>query len=179
MSPSRRKAASPSRFWAPPCAIHPPQKLPEGVGMSTVQKDFSSLERMIVEAMRSAQCGFRFAASELVSSIQSYIVRSYEQPLTLDALAAKFFLNKTYMCSAFRNECGMTLISFITSVRMRMAAAALAETRASVQEIASGVGYADSAYFSRLFKKAYGLSPEAYRRETVHQRESVYRGEGR
>ncbi|MDO5378742.1 MAG: AraC family transcriptional regulator [Clostridia bacterium] len=120
---------------------------------------------MIAEAIQSAKCGFRFAASDLVSSLQSYIVRCYQQPLTLDALAAKFYLNKTYMCSAFRNECGMTLVSFITHVRMCMAAAALAGTRASVQEVASAVGYADSAYFSRLFKKAYGLSPEAYRKQ--------------
>lgn len=143
------------------------EELRAGIGMSTVQGDFSLFPQMLAEAMQSARCAFRYADSELVSSLQSHIALCYAQPLTLDALAAKFYLSKTYMCSAFRSECGMTLVSFITMVRMRMAALLLLESRMSVQEIAANVGYADSAYFSRIFKKAHGLSPEAYRRENL------------
>lgn len=141
------------------------------IGVSTAQRDFSPFPQMLAEAMQSARCAFRYAASDLVSSLQSHIALCYAQPLTLDALAAKFFLSKTYMCSAFRGECGMTLVSFITKVRMRMAALMLLESRMSVQEIASSVGYADSAYFSRTFKKAHGLSPEAYRKESLQSHE--------
>jgi len=135
------------------------------LGISIPKEDFSAFPAMLAEAIQSARGGFRFAPSEKIAAVQAYIAGHYAQPITLDDLAARFYLNKTYMCSAFRNECGMTPIAFITHLRMRMAAAKLLDSRATVQEIAADVGYADSAYFSRIFKKAYGLSPEAYRKE--------------
>lgn len=136
------------------------------LGVSIPREDFSDFPAMLTEAMQSARGGFRFAPSEKIAAVQAYIAGHYDQPLTLDDLAARFYLNKTYMCSAFRSECGMTPVSFITHLRMHMAAVKLLDSRATVQEVAADVGYADSAYFSRLFKKAHGLSPEAYRRES-------------
>ncbi len=140
-----------------------PCRLP--LGVSIPRADFSDFPAMLTEAKQSARGGFRFAPSEKIAAVQAYIAGHYDQSLTLDNLATRFHLNKTYMCSAFRSECGMTPVSFITHLRMRMAAALLLDSRATVQEVAADVGYADSAYFSRLFKKAHGLSPEAYRRE--------------
>lgn len=135
------------------------------LGISIPREDFSAFPAMLVEAVQSAKGDFRFAPSGKIASVQAYIASHYDQPITLDDLAARFYLNKTYMCSTFRSECGMTPISFITHLRMRMAAVMLLDSRATVQEVAANVGYADSAYFSRIFKKAYGLSPEAYRKE--------------
>lgn len=135
------------------------------LGMSIPRENFSAFPAMLTEAVQSARGDFRFVSSGKMASIQAYIASHYDQPITLDDLAARFYLNKTYMCSAFRSECGMTPISFITHLRLRMAAIMLLDSRATVQEVAANVGYADSAYFSRIFKKAYGFSPEAYRRE--------------
>lgn len=134
------------------------------LGISIPREDFSAFPDMLAEAVQSARGGFRFAPSAKIAAVQAYIAAHYDQPVTLDDLAARFYLNKTYMCSAFRSECGMAPIAFITHLRMRMAAARLLDSRATVQEVAANVGYADSAYFSRIFKKAYGLSPEAYRK---------------
>ncbi|MFR9256269.1 MAG: helix-turn-helix domain-containing protein [Merdibacter sp.] len=47
---------------------------------------------------------------------------------------------------------------------IRILAARLLRQTSSVQDIAEKVGYSDSAYFSRVFKSAYGASPEAWRR---------------
>lgn len=139
--------------------------LPSDVGISRPRRDFSAFADMCAEARQSARCAFRFVQSKPASTIQSYIAAHYKAPLTLDALAAHFFMNKSYLCSIFREECGMTVMTFLKHIRSRMAASLLLETNESVQEIALQVGYSDSAYFSRVFKNAYGLSPEAYRRE--------------
>ena len=48
-----------------------------------------------------------------------------------------------------------------------MAAQALLDSNKPVQEISERVGYTDSAYFSRVFKKTFGTSPEGYRKDAV------------
>lgn len=139
--------------------------LPAAVGISRPSKDFSAFEDMCAQAQLSSVCAFRFSPNDSIADIQSYLLAHYEQPLTLDALSAHFFMNKAYLCSRFREECSMTVMTFLKRIRVCIAARDLLETRKSVQEIAARVGYPDNAYFSRVFKSVYHLSPEAYRRQ--------------
>ena len=138
--------------------------LPLSVGVSLPRHGFSKFAAMLAEAQQSVQCGFRFTAREPAARIQSYIARHYARPLSLDDLADHFFMNKAHLCSTFRESCGVTVMTFLKNIRMHMAARLLRQTESSVQDIAEKVGYSDSAYFSRVFKSAYGASPEAWRR---------------
>ena len=61
----------------------------------------------------------------------------------------------------------MTVMNFLKHVRMHLAAQALLDSNKPVQEISEWVGYADSAYFSRVFKKTFGTSPEGYRKDAI------------
>ena len=120
---------------------------------------------MIAQAQQSAQFAFRYALREPAGQIQAYLASHFAQPLTLDGLADHFFMNKAHLCSTFRENCGVTIMTFLKTIRMRMAARLLLETGDSVQDVAAKVGYPDSAYFSRVFKSTYKISPEAYRKK--------------
>lgn len=139
--------------------------LPMRAGISLPQRDFSLLHDMIAQAQQSAQFAFRYALREPAGQIQAYLASHFAQPLTLDGLADHFFMNKAHLCSTFRENCGVTIMTFLKTIRMRMAARLLLETGDSVQDVAAKVGYPDSAYFSRVFKSTYKISPEAYRKK--------------
>lgn len=147
----------------PPEAL---RNLPDGIGVSRAQKGFARLPHMIAEAKQSMQLHFLFSLHDETAQIQAYILEHHASPLTLNGLAEHFFVNKAYLCSSFREHSGMTVMNFLKHVRMHLAAQALMETSESVQEISERMGYPDSAYFSRVFKKTFGVSPDGYRRSS-------------
>lgn len=85
-----------------------------------------------------------------------------EQSLTLDEIANAIHISRVYLCKLFSSEYGTSPFRYITSVRMRHAAALLNEG-ASVTDVASEVGYSDIYGFSRAYKRFYGHSPSGVR----------------
>ena len=107
--------------------------------------------------------------SETVYTIKSYIARSYSDPgLSIKEISSYAHLSTSYICTLFKNETGMTLNQFITEYRMERARDLLDDPRNKIVEVAGTVGYNDSNYFSKTFRKAFGISPSEYR----EQRES-------
>lgn len=60
---------------------------------------------------------------------------------------------------------GKNFIEYLTDVRMEKAKELLRNSSKSIKEICLEVGYADSSYFSRIFKKNVGVSPKEYKEE--------------
>ena len=139
--------------------------LDKAVGISRPQTGFAAYGEMQREAETALRAGFRFCPAHRVSEIQAYLALNYEQPLRLEELAARFYMNKTYLCDIFRKECGKTVVNFQRDIRMAHATHLLITTGSAVQQIAADVGYGDSAYFTKVFRSLYGVSPEAYRRK--------------
>ena len=96
------------------------------------------------------------------SHILRYIHDNY-QSVTLERLCKKFNYTKPYLCFMFKNNTGKTFSNLINIQRTQAASTLLDESDYSVDEIAFKVGYNSADYFSRSFKKIYGLSPTAYR----------------
>lgn len=85
--------------------------------------------------------------------------------LSLDQIAVSFKVNKTYLGRKFKEQLSITVVAFIQLLRMRRACFLLNCTDNKILQIAKDVGYEDAAYFSRIFKKYLGISPELYRNE--------------
>jgi AraC-like DNA-binding protein len=76
----------------------------------------------------------------------------------------------------FRKIKGITGFSaddFVKSLRLKRAAELLLDGHYNVSEISSIVGYESSKYFSREFKKFYGVNPSAYNRDFVNDSEQL------
>ena len=93
-------------------------------------------------------------------ALKKILQDSYEQTRSI-AVALGF--NATYLSAQFSRERGETLTAYIHTLRLQTARRLLDETDLPVAEVAARVGMVDVAYFSRLFKKKYGLSPLRYR----------------
>ncbi len=93
----------------------------------------------------------------------NYIQNHFNQDLVLQELAFQYSLSPNYFSSAFKKETGMGLVNYIENLRIEAASDYLLHTEESAADIALKVGYHDSQYFYRVFKKATGMTPLQYR----------------
>ena len=101
--------------------------------------------------------------SALVSQVQEYICLNFNHPdLRLETIASHFFVNPQHLSTVFSQESGVTLTSYINVCRMKKARQFLLEDSPSIQNVASLCGFSDSGYFSKCFRKYYGISPKNF-----------------
>ncbi len=94
----------------------------------------------------------------------SFIRENYSRNLALENVAQQVYISPYYLSHLFKEELGITFVEYLTRVRMEAAKKLLKETTLSIVAIASEVGYEDASYFSKVFKKATGISPNQYRK---------------
>jgi AraC-like DNA-binding protein len=78
-------------------------------------------------------------------------------------LAHRFCLSPQYFGEIFKRETGVSVKEFQRECRLERAMALLREGALSITEVAAEVGLEDIAYFSRLFKRRYGIPPRQAR----------------
>lgn len=91
------------------------------------------------------------------------IMQLYAEDISLQSVANRINVNASYLSRVFKQETGENFVSFLTRLRMEKAKNMLKERNVKVYEVAERVGYPNTAYFSKLFKKLCGMSPEEYR----------------
>ena len=96
--------------------------------------------------------------------IKQYICKNYASPLTLDEIAAHFYMSPNYLCSIFKKETGSNLTKFINDYRLKRACELLVSTQMKVHSVAEAVGFRNTSYFCQLFRNSYGDTPEGFRR---------------
>lgn len=103
--------------------------------------------------------------SEVVQQIEDDILRHYpDSSYDLNAYLSSLPFNTEYLKKMFKKETGLTPLQYLTDKRLENAARTLGTYfgKGNVSETAQMCGFADPLYFSRLFKKKYGVSPRSY-----------------
>lgn len=103
--------------------------------------------------------------SPLVQKVINHINLNLSSPLSLKSLASMCFISPSYLSSLFKQDTGTTLIDYINTQRINRAAQLLSGTDQSITAVAEQVGILDVNYFTKIFKKAIGVTPTQYRRE--------------
>lgn len=102
--------------------------------------------------------------SPAVQIVRGVIEKRYaESDFGLTDAAAEVSLTPNHLSALFSQECGVTFIEYLTSVRIEKARQMLASTEKRSIDICYDVGFNDPHYFSFAFKKATGLSPREWR----------------
>lgn len=100
-------------------------------------------------------------------TIKQFIHEHYAEQIDLNALAAIVYLTPTYVSKLFKQETGYTITDYLTDVRLQHAKRLLThQPHLKVQEISEQVGYADVAYFHKLFKRTIGITPSQFKKIT-------------
>lgn len=108
------------------------------------------------------------ASPDVVLEAVRYMDSHYAEPITADTLAALLNCSSRTLQRMFNKRLSLGPIDYLMQIRIDKAKELLSRTNLGLKNIAEAVGYEDSYYFSRLFKRYTGVSPSMYR-ETMHQ----------
>ena len=107
--------------------------------------------------------------SIILQEAKRYIEENYHRSLTLKEVAEHVYVSPGHLSSLFKasNE---TFLKYLSTIRINKAKELLRDNRYKIYEIVEMVGYSDPAYFSEVFKKYTGKTPNEYRGKGKHDR---------
>lgn len=101
-----------------------------------------------------------------VDMIVRYVGENYKNHISLEKIAEVVCLNPVYLSHLFKKMKKVNFSEYLNDVRIKKAEELLKSTTLRISEISEHVGYNDTKYFSSLFKKKTGMSPNEYRNKT-------------
>ncbi len=99
----------------------------------------------------------------LIAPAVKYINNNYNKDIHLNELAVLCDISASHLCKVFCNYYKDSINQYIIALRIEKAKRLLMASDKKVVSISQEVGYFDSAYFSKLFKKKVGCTPKEYR----------------
>ncbi|WP_433942988.1 response regulator [Paenibacillus sp. SN-8-1] len=146
-----------------------------------IYRSYDELERILLKCMTYTELEHQFMNAFLsmfseirtkrmgmganaVETVKQWISANYNQQADLNELAQMVFLTPSYLSKLFKQETGMTLTDYMIEVRVKRAKHLLkTEPGMKIHSIGAEVGYADPAYFNKLFKRIVGVTPNTYK----------------
>ena len=101
--------------------------------------------------------------SGYVEQVLNFIEVSYSDGITIQGIADRMNLNRSYLSRLFKGVMGMSIQDYLVDRRIRQACVLLKNTDLPVRVVARSVSYQDALHFSRLFHQKKGISPSEYR----------------
>ncbi|WP_462409531.1 response regulator transcription factor [Neobacillus sp. Marseille-QA0830] len=139
----------------------------EGLQLTKHSSNFSGLKNNIKEWLqkvwRILEKEKQQEAFDPVESAKNWIAEHLGENLTIEKIAKIIHLNPTYFCECFKNQTGETVLDYVTRLRLEKAKALLLSTNLKIYDISRDVGYTDTKYFSKLFKKYFGEVPSKFK----------------
>ena len=122
----------------------------------------NSLNELLNICLRR-ESGHERNTADKIGYALDYIREHFNEEIVINDLAARLDMSPGYFSSMFKKEVHQSTMQYITGLRIERAREYLERTDQSVAVIAKSVGYEDSQYFFRVFKKATGMTPLQYR----------------
>ncbi|WP_449002483.1 helix-turn-helix transcriptional regulator [Myxosarcina sp. GI1(2024)] len=102
---------------------------------------------------------FKPQSIDRIYQARDILANQLENPPSISELAEQVGLSESTLRRGFRQLFGMTVIGYLTSLRMEQAKLLLRERKHSICEVANLVGYSHLSYFSTAFKHQFGITP--------------------
>jgi two-component system, response regulator YesN len=100
---------------------------------------------------------------DVIQQIKEFLDQNFRGKITLELLAKEFFLTPQYISSKFKENYGITIIEYVTLLKIKKAKKLLEESKLTISAIAYDLGFSNENYFSKVFKKYEGKSPKKFR----------------
>ncbi|MCQ2510217.1 MAG: response regulator [Lachnospiraceae bacterium] len=103
--------------------------------------------------------------SKWSSYVQEFVMEHYMEDCTVEEMAEGLKVSPNYLRRKFKEEAGMTILEYVTETRLKNAARLLSEGDHKVKDVSQAVGYPNISYFTQLFSRKYGVTPNEYKKK--------------
>lgn len=140
-------------------------RLNQGVA-AVLEKGIFSLEETLAHIQtalaRNRDLGSK--TQRLVRKAMAYLHEHYAEPVSRENLARYVGASEGHLARCFLQETGVTPMVYLNRYRVNRAKMLLTDKDKNITEVALAVGFPDGAYFSHVFRREVGISPNNYRR---------------
>lgn len=119
------------------------------------------LERLLVATLKKEKQQSSY--SENISQVIQIIQDNYQEELTLKSVSSQLYLNAMYLGQLFKKETKMSFSQYLNQFRIEKAKQLLLVPKYNINEISSMIGFNNTTYFSKKFKKTVGMTPKEFR----------------
>jgi two-component system response regulator YesN len=112
---------------------------------------------------------------KIMSRAREYIQANFEKDISLEEVAMPVYLSPVYFSRLFKRCTGENFSDYLVKSRMKKAVELMQQPEYKVYEISQMVGYKNSRYFAKIFKRFTELTPSDYRKKLF--KESGYKHE--
>lgn len=116
----------------------------------------------IIEGQTAETSGSLDYKQQIIKWLQQHI---YDETMSLNALAEHMGLSTGYLSGLFKKEFGQSFKEYVLSKRLDQAKILMLSSNMKNYEIGEAIGITDANYFSAMFKKHIGMSPNAFRKQ--------------
>lgn len=132
-----------------------------------ISRSASIVSGMLIDIYRFNPSYFeqleKSGGSQVILEIQKYISSHYDEEITLESLAEKFFFSTFYISRKFKEITGYNIKNYIILSRLSYAKELLRYSKLSITEVGVSIGYESLNQFTRIFKQYDSRTPSAYR----------------
>ncbi|MCR5156451.1 MAG: helix-turn-helix domain-containing protein [Butyrivibrio sp.] len=108
-------------------------------------------------------------SDSIVQRAKKYVHDHYKEDISRTEIAESVFLTPEYMAKMFKKETGISLKQYISDYRISVAKELLSSPGARISDVACEVGFDNFSYFSTVFKKTTGYTPNEYQAMATEQ----------
>ncbi len=121
-----------------------------------VEKAIHNLEKQILDCKAEEN-------PSLIHQMEQFVEEHLYTNFTLDDMAEALHANRSYLSRLYKNKKGNNLFAYVMQKRIEKSKQLILQNHFKIYEIAEQVGFEDTAYFSKVFKKFTGCSPREYK----------------
>lgn len=133
------------------------------IRMNNTQEIENYVQQMYIDVIQQAITKKSNNKEPIIEDIKKYIKDNYNKEiLSVSLLSQNFNISSSYLSYTFKLSMGVNPSVYITHIRIKNACELLKVPHTKVSDVAEAVGYHDSLYFSKVFKKIIGITPSEY-----------------
>lgn len=102
---------------------------------------------------------------DVVEKVKQYIQAHISENISVDDLAGIVYLSADHLRRIFKKQENITIVDYIIKKRMELAKTLLERDELTITMISAKVGYNNYSYFTKMFKKMYGMTPREYQHQ--------------
>lgn len=106
-------------------------------------------------------------AEDVIELIHEAITQKYSENIRISDFSEKYFFSREYLSKLYKTRYGLGIYEDLSRIRMDRAKRLLRDPSIHIQHVADRVGFTDTNYFSKAFRKYTGLTPSEYRKSAA------------